>query len=110
MNDLIIQSHRTYEELKTFITVPGSRLADHGRSFHDDSIMGIAIGVYTDNFDVKKYNVTSKSLPEKVFFTMQDVKNKRNEVDKRMTDKKEKQNIINRNLDELYGVHSWLFK
>ena len=54
MNDILVRSKRLYEELKTFITVPGSRVADHGRSFHDDSIMGMAIGIYVINYDMKK--------------------------------------------------------
>ena len=40
MEDVIIRSSRLYDELKTFVTVPGVRVADHKRSFHDDSIMG----------------------------------------------------------------------
>lgn len=110
MNDLIIHSFRTYEELKTFITVSGSRLADHGRSFHDDSIMGISIGVYTDNFDVKKYVVTSKTLPDKIFLTLKDINNKKNEIISKTDDEKKRKQLINNNLDTLYGANSWLFK
>jgi hypothetical protein len=55
LKDIIIRSIRLLNELKTFINVPGSRVADHKRSFHDDSIMGVAIAVYVLNFDMKRY-------------------------------------------------------
>lgn len=57
MGDIIIRSDRTLNELKTFVTVKGARVADHRRTYHDDSIMGIAIGIYTLNFDMYKFNV-----------------------------------------------------
>ena len=42
--------------LGSFVTVNGSRVADHKRSFHDDSIMGMAISIYVVNFEKMKYN------------------------------------------------------
>ena len=49
LEDVIILSVRLLEELKTFVTVAGNRVADHKRSFHDDSIMGLSIGLYVLN-------------------------------------------------------------
>lgn len=47
MSDVVIRSTRLLNELKTFVTVSGNRIADHKRSFHDDSIMSTAIALYS---------------------------------------------------------------
>ena len=56
MAEIIIKSDRTLSELKTFMTVKGARVADHKRTYHDDSIMGIAIGLYVVNYDMYRFN------------------------------------------------------
>ena len=74
LKDVIIRSIRLLNELKTFVTVPGNRVADHKRTFHDDSIMGISIGLYVLNFDMLRYK-QSKGLTEKLinaFMTVND--------------------------------------
>lgn len=53
MKETIIKSVRLHGEMKTFITVTGNRVADHRRSFHDDSLMGYAIGIYVVNFHME---------------------------------------------------------
>lgn len=103
MGDLIIRSKRTSEELKTFITVGGSRIADHGRSFHDDSIMGIAIGVYTINFDMKKYKINDDSTKDMIN-TMLNINN--NEKPK----KNNRPSLFDRGFNNPYGANAWLFK
>jgi hypothetical protein len=65
MEDIIIRSVRLLNELKTFITVPGNRVADHKRSFHDDSIMGMSLGLYVLNFDMARFK-QSKGVTEKM--------------------------------------------
>ena len=65
MKDVIIKSIRLLNELKTFVTVAGNRVADHKRSFHDDSIMGLSIGLYVVNFDMARYK-QSKGITEKL--------------------------------------------
>ena len=104
MNDLIIRSKRTSEELKTFITVGGSRIADHGRSFHDDSIMGMAIGVYTINFDMKKYKIDNNSSKEMID-TMLNINNKQHLQSK----KDSKPSLFDRGFNNPYGANAWLF-
>ena len=82
LKDVIIRSIRLLNELKTFVTVPGNRVADHKRSFHDDSIMGLSIGLYVLNFDMLRYK-QSKGLTEKLinaFMTVNDFA----EMEKRM--------------------------
>lgn len=55
MQDVIIRSPRMVNEFKTFIIVENPvRLADHRRSFHDDLIMGLAIGLFVANFDMNR--------------------------------------------------------
>lgn len=104
MGDLIIRSKRTSEELKTFITVGGSRIADHGRSFHDDSIMGMAIGIYTINFDMKKYKINDDSTKDMIN-TMLNINN--NEKPK---PKDNRPSLFDREFNNPYGVNAWLFK
>jgi len=65
LEDVIIRSVRLLNELKTFVTVAGNRVADHKRSFHDDSIMGLAIGLYVLNFDMARFK-QSKGITEKM--------------------------------------------
>jgi len=65
LEDVIIRSNRLLNELKTFITVAGNRVADHKRSFHDDSIMGLSIGLYVLNFDMARFK-QSKGITEKM--------------------------------------------
>jgi hypothetical protein len=82
LEDVIIRSVRLLEELKTFITVPGNRVADHKRSFHDDSIMGMSTGLYVLNYDMARFK-QSKGITEKMLnsiITINDFK----EIEKRM--------------------------
>ena len=65
LGDVIIRSIRLLNELKTFVTIAGNRVADHKRSFHDDSIMGLSIGLYVLNFDMARFK-QSKGISEKL--------------------------------------------
>jgi len=65
LEDIIIKSTRLLNELKTFVTIAGNRVADHKRTFHDDSIMGLAIGLYVLNFELAKFK-QSKGISEKM--------------------------------------------
>jgi hypothetical protein len=85
---VVIRSSRLLGELKTFVTVPGNRTADHKRSFHDDSIMGLAIGLYTVNYEIDKFNY-SKEKQKKVLDAMLLV----NDPEK-MAEKKAKENNL----------------
>jgi len=109
LQDVIIRSMRLLDELKTFVTVPGNRVADHKRTFHDDSIMGLAIGLFVLNFDMARFKqnkgVTEKML--KSILTMNDIKN----IDSKQKIKN-KPMITADGANPLnpYGVNSWLFK
>jgi hypothetical protein len=109
LEDVIIRSSRLLSELKTFITVPGNRVADHKRTFHDDSIMGLAIGLFVLNFDMAKFK-QNRGINEKMIkgiLTLNDIdeigKNIKN-LKKPMFDRDEA-NPLNP-----YGANSWLFK
>ena len=65
LEDVIIRSFRLLNELKTFVTVAGNRVADHKRSFHDDSIMGLSIGLFVLNFDMARFK-QNKGITEKL--------------------------------------------
>ena len=108
LEDVIIRSVRLLNELKTFVTVPGNRVADHKRSFHDDSIMGLSIGLYVLNFDMARYK-QSKSMTEKMLnaiITVNDIK----DIEKKK-DVKNKPMISPNSTSPLnpYIAHSWLF-
>ena len=108
LEDVIIKSVRLLNELKTFVTVPGNRVADHKRSFHDDSIMGLSIGLYVLNFDMARFK-QSKGITEKMLnaiITNNDV----NEM--KLKSENKNQPIIS--VDSVsplnpYGVNAWLF-
>lgn len=104
LEDVIIRSVRLLNELKTFITVAGNRVADHKRSFHDDSIMGLSIGLYVLNFDMARFK-QSKGVTEKMLnaiMTINDMK----EIEKKnkpMMSPTSKSNL------NPYQANSWLF-
>ena len=109
LEDVIIRSSRLLDELKTFITVPGNRVADHKRTFHDDSIMGLAIGLFVLNFDMAKFKqnkgVTEKML--KSILTINDI----NDIGNKKGVKK-KPMFTADGSDPLnpLGVNAWLFQ
>ena len=108
LEDVIIRSSRLLSELKTFVTVAGNRVADHKRTFHDDSIMGLAVGLYVVNYDMARFRV-SKGVSEKILNAMITS----NEVKEReMKDGvKNKPRISPSSTSPLnpYIAHSWLF-
>jgi len=109
LGDVIIRSVRLLNELKTFVTIAGNRVADHKRSFHDDSIMGLAIGLYTLNFDMARFK-QSKGVTEKMLNAII-TNNEISQIGKKMN-VKYKPLISPNSASPLnpYGVNSWLFK
>jgi hypothetical protein len=108
LEDVIIRSVRLLNELKTFVTIPGNRVADHKRSFHDDSIMGLSIGLYVLNFDMARFK-QSKGVTEKMLnaiITNNDI----SEIGRKQ-DIKNKPMISPNSPSSMnpYLAHSWLF-
>ena len=112
LEDVIIKSQRLLSELKTFITVPGNRVADHKRSFHDDSIMGLAIGLYTLNFEMTRYK-QNKGITEKMINAMLTSADLKDKQDKDKNNKyKSKHQPIRVSPESALGQHmanDWLF-
>jgi hypothetical protein len=100
MDEIIINSVRLLNELKTFVTVTGSRVADHKRSFHDDSIMGMALSIYVANFEKLKYNI-SPTKTKKILEAMLKFNSGESETTKN-NDK------IRQQQQNPYGQHSWM--
>ena len=115
LEDVIIRSVRLLMELKTFVTVPGNRVADHKRSFHDDSIMGLAIGLYVLNFEMERYHVnkeaTKKMLDAMLNVNDKDYMRKRKilEGDKSKTNKIPPKHVNNPDFNA-YLANAWLFE
>lgn len=103
LNDLIIRSIRLLNELKTFVTVSGNRVADHKRSFHDDSIMGLSIGLYVLNFDMARFR-QSKSSTKKMLSALLTA----NDINENAK-KNETLSKIQKKRNNPYGANSWLF-
>lgn len=108
LEDVIIRSVRLLNELKTFVTVAGNRVADHKRSFHDDSIMGLAIGLYTLNFNMARFK-QSKGITEKMLNAII-TNNEISEIGAKK-DIKNRPLISPNSASPLnpYGANSWLF-
>jgi hypothetical protein len=108
LEDVIIRSIRLLNELKTFVTVAGNRVADHKRSFHDDSIMGLSIGLFVLNFDMARFK-QSKSITEKMLNALLNI-NDITEIGKKQ-DIKHRPLISPSSTSTLnpYMVHNWLF-
>lgn len=110
MEDIIIRSVRLLNELKTFVNVAGSRVADHKRSFHDDSIMGVATGMYTLNFDMKRF-MNSAEKSKKMIETMININNSEN-LERRRLEAKNQPRVSPSSSFNLnpYITNAWLFQ
>ena len=108
MEDVIIRSRRLTGELKTFVTVSGPRLADHKRSFHDDLIMGISIGIYVIGFDLFKSQQNTDKLKKMLDAIM--VVNNADNVRQEDEIKRRETDDVRPHTANPYGQHSWLFK
>jgi hypothetical protein len=112
MKDVIIRSSRMVDEMKTFVTVEGSRMADHKRSFHDDSLIGMGVGVYVLNFDMDSYGF-DKEKTKKILDAFMKLNNDeiviKQEKDKynNTLDSKRPDFRVSRN--NPYGANAWLF-
>lgn len=106
MMDVVIRSRRTTAEFKTFQTVSGTRVAEAKRSFHDDDIFALAIGVYVISFDLFK----SQSTTERTKAMLDSI------LVVGVTDTTQPDEIKKREADDVrhhanpYGQHAWLFK
>lgn len=118
LNDVIIRSIRLLNELKTFVNVSGNRVADHKRSFHDDSIMSLACGLYVLSFDMARFNhnkgATKKMLDAMLMVNDPQAMAERIALDEaKNTDKKREAIVPNKTQNPDLQKHisnAWLFQ
>ncbi len=112
MGDVIIRSVRLLDELKTFVTVAGNRVADHKRSFHDDSIMSTAMALYSLFHELFKMS-ESKERIKKMLDAIMILGSK--DIIEEVKSEYDKNNILTRTPDyrvtktNPHGANSWLF-
>lgn len=106
MEDVVIRSRRLTSEMKTFVTVAGPRLADHKRSFHDDAIMGISIGIYVISFDLFK----SQQNTDKLKAMLDSIMVVGAEGAQPDEIKRREAMDVRPHSANPYGQHSWMFK
>ena len=111
LGEIRIKSLRLLNELKTFVTVPGSRVADHKRTFHDDAIIPTACAIYVVNYQMQNA-AGQKSKTKKMLDAM--IKLEGNETIEKV-EKKDNHNNQTRTPDyrvtrrNPYGNNGWLF-
>lgn len=107
--DFIIKSIRMTTELKTFVTMPGNKVADHRRSFHDDSIMANSIGLFVIAYDLdliaESINRTKSLLNA---YTKVDTAGRVNRVEQKGQDPLPA-SYFNIRGSNPYLTHAWLF-
>lgn len=116
MEDITIRSFRLLNELKTFVTVGGSRVADHKRTFHDDSIISLALSLFVLNFDMGN-SAISKETTKKMLDALVSINNKdrleiKDEKEERIIERRKNRLMSSNARNELnpYLAHDWLFK
>lgn len=108
LKNVIIRSSRITDEFKTFVIVDNkTRLADHKRTYHDDLIMALAMGLYVINCEMHKdINNTEriKSMLNAILVVNDNSNVLPEEPKHGYTDD------FNVNVHNPYGANSWLFK
>ena len=111
LSEITIKSLRLLNELKTFVTVAGSRVADHKRTFHDDAIIPTACAIYVVNYQMqnssKQKSKTKKMLDAMIKLQGEETIEKVVRKDSGNTDTRTPDyRVTKRNP---YGGNSWLF-
>lgn len=114
MSDVVIRSYRLYNELQTFVTVKGNRVADHKRSFHDDSIFSTAMALYSLYHELFKIgeskNKTLKMLDAYMRLGHNDIVEKVNKPVNDPTNQNTRTPDFRVTKNNPYGANAWLFK
>lgn len=118
MEDVVIKSARLLGELKTFVTVAGNRVADHKRSFHDDSIMGTSMALYCvfhSLFNLEESKEKTKKMLDSIMkvngnnYDNNDEKDNVNNNNNTNYNESKNREISNRARNSPYYQHNWLF-
>jgi len=104
MREIILKSNRIMSEFKTFVSHE-SRVADHRRSFHDDLIMALAIGIYVISYELDNKFSNDKDALVAALKAISKI----NGTDKQSEVVKSVQPINNRP-SPIAPEHMWLFK
>jgi len=102
-SEIMIKSYRLISEFKTFITTPNSRIADHRRSFNDDLIIALAMGIYVFSYDIKSVGISiekTKTMLSAITTSTKDYK----------TGEEINNNNNRTNPNNHYVANNWLFK
>jgi len=103
-NEVEIKSYRLVSEFKTFISTSNVRVADHRRSFNDDLVIALAMGIYVFSYDIKSVGMSverTKKMLEAITNTI---------TDNSSGDSMSSNNGYNINPSNPYAAHSWLFR
>jgi len=115
MGDTIVRSYRLLTEFKTFVRVEGSRIADHKRSFHDDAIIAIAMGIFVGGYEFKRFN-QSPDKTKKMIDSMMKISSNEIVVQNKETGEDGIEKIQSRKINantirnNPYVANAWLFK
>jgi len=103
-NEIEIKSYRMVSEFKTFITTTNSRIADHRRSFNDDLIIALAMGIYVFSYDIRSVGMSAEKTKKMLESITTNISNNST------GDSKTNNAQITINPSNPYVAHNWLFK
>lgn len=102
-NEIEIKSYRLISEFKTFISTTNSRVADHRRSFNDDLVIALAMGVYVFSYDIRSVGMSVEKT-KKMLSAMTTITNDYT------NDQVVNNSNISVNPSNPYVANNWLFK
>lgn len=103
-NEVDIKSYRLVSEFKTFISTSNNRVADHRRSFNDDLVIALAMGIYVFSYDIKSVGMSVERTKK----MLEAITN--NITDNKTGDSTSSNGNYNINPSNPYVAHGWLFK
>ena len=103
-NEVELKSYRLVSEFKTFITTSNNRVADHRRSFNDDLVIALAMGIYVFSYDIKSVGMSVERTKK----MLEAITN--NIIDNTTGNSTSSNGSYNINPSNPYTAHSWLFK
>ena len=111
LGEIRIKSVRLLGELKTFVTVPGTRVADHKRTFHDDAIMPTACAIYIVNYQMNnaasQRSKTKKMLDAMLKVSGDEVIEKKPKKDNKNNETRTPDYTVSKR--NPYGSNAWMF-
>jgi ribosomal protein S8 len=103
-NEVDIKSYRLISEFKTFITTTNNRVADHRRSFNDDLVIALAMGIYVFSYDIRSVGMSVERTKK----MLEAITN--NTTDNNTGNSVSSNGSYAINPSNPYVAHGWLFK